>query len=72
MEYQLYNCHHTYHEIALFVNISLDEICNMTSPCENNGTCVPVDGWFYCDCVQGYSGELCQYGRFASCQITFL
>ena len=46
--------------------------CN-PNPCQNNDGCLygQLPGQYFCNCVNGYSGDHCQTGRFIS-SITFL
>ena len=30
------------------------------NPCLNDGTCVNENGYFYCECVTGFTGWICQ------------
>ena len=32
--------------------------------CQNEGTCLASDGSFTCNCLDGYTGTLCETGRY--------
>jgi hypothetical protein len=53
----------------LFTNYSTDQLCAnqcAASLCKNQATCVPSKFSFTCNCLPGYSGELCQIGEDCS------
>lgn len=37
-----------------------------SSPCRNNGTCVPNEDGYRCNCPQGYSGSRCDQGDLSN------
>lgn len=50
-----------YIDVCLFVNLDIDECTSM--PCMN-GYCVDGVNQFTCSCDPGYTGALCETGKF--------
>ncbi|XP_033099032.1 neural cell adhesion molecule 2-like [Anneissia japonica] len=44
----------------------------VSSPCENEGTCIPANFEFTCECKQGYSGRYCESDVSTSSNCTSL
>lgn len=38
-----------------------DNICEVSNPCENNGTCIfdPTKKNYFCKCTKGYTNDNC-------------
>ena len=35
-----------------------------TNPCQNNGTCIADDLSFICECLPGFTGQICEQSKF--------
>ena len=45
------------------INPVIAEVYCWSEPCQNGATCEELDGaGFQCECVPGYTGELCETG----------
>ena len=38
-----------------------------SSPCQNQATCVPTSSSFYCSCLPGTAGDLCEFDTVDDC-----
>lgn len=51
--------------VSLFQAQATSEISEcMNSPCQNGGTCTDMVNGFTCACYDGYTGKLCDIGKF--------
>ena len=41
--------------------VDIDE-CE-SNPCENDGTCIDMEGEYECECESGYTGTHCETGN---------
>ena len=46
------------HDIS-FSNFILVDYC-ASSPCLNDGLCVPIPGYYSCNCTVGFAGKNCE------------
>ncbi|KAJ8314221.1 hypothetical protein KUTeg_008782 [Tegillarca granosa] len=48
--------------ITLSINLHYPDIdeCAVLAPCENGGVCINTVGSYFCNCMTGYSGDVCQ------------
>ena len=49
------------------------------NPCQNNGTCIADDLSFICECLPGFTGQICEQSKFCVkkeildyCEVKFL
>lgn len=56
---------HTFVRLKKHFHIAALNPCS-SSPCRNNGTCVPNEDGYRCNCPQGYSGSSCDQGELSN------
>ena len=37
----------------------IDDLCHKLKPCQNDGTCIPSEGGYKCQCPLGWKGKNC-------------
>eukprot|EP00912_Choanoflagellata_sp_UC4_P001407 UC4_evm2s871 len=47
-------------EDGIWANCDIDIDECRSNPCQNNGLCVDKSGSFYCECLKGYNGTMCE------------
>ena len=54
--------HKSYNNAMFIYCPDIDEC--LSDPCQNGATCNNIPGGLTCQCVDGYTGPLCQDGKY--------
>ncbi len=52
----------TFKEVSYYLSVEVPDPCSST-PCQNNGVCVPESTDYVCKCADGFSGATCNTGK---------